>query len=113
MKKRCVWSDTPFWYYAKLQQIQDESQQNKDACDPLGCGSQLCIQGLGLALAQEGFGTAADCAGQTCALAGLDGDDCDQSNCAKQLNCHNDIGESAHNLYNLQRNPGNRDINIQ
>jgi len=87
----------------ELQQIQNEGQQNENACDPLGQRSQLGVCGLGLALAEEGLGTAADNTGQAGILARLHGDNRDQSDGAQQLNSHNDISNNTHDNNNLQK----------
>ena len=57
---------------ALVQDIQGQCQHDKHCADPFGCLRQLCVKGLCLALSHKGIGHAADGAGQTRALAGLD-----------------------------------------
>ena len=67
-----------------LQDVQCQSQHDESSANPLGSASQLGIQRLGLVSGQEGV-TAADDAGQTGVLTGLEQNSQNQSHAAQQL----------------------------
>jgi len=70
-----------------LQQVQHEGEDNESQCDPLCPTSQLCVQSLGLSGVESKVvrAVAADGAGQTGVLTGLENDDANEGETAEQL----------------------------
>ena len=75
----------PFRFGELAQDQQNDGQDQESSANPLGAAGDLGIDALGLVLGQEGIGNAADGAGQTGALAGLEQNGQDDGQAANQL----------------------------
>ena len=65
--------------------VEDKGEDNESDGDPLGGLSQLSVQRTALILGGERLRDTADSAGKTCALARLEHNDEDNSDCAEEL----------------------------
>ena len=82
-----------------VQNVQNQSQNNKDCTDPLGCLSQSSIKALGIAAGQKSLSNlTADAVGQTGVLARLEQNSQNDSQTAKQLKNGNENNNDLHDL---------------
>lgn len=79
-----------------LEKIQNEGEQNERKCDPLGPSCELGFPSLALCLKAVAVAAAADSAGETGALAGLEENDKDKCNAENQLDNSYDKLQNCH-----------------
>ena len=80
----------------KSEQVEHQRQNDKAQGDPLGHLGQLGVQSLGLALGQEGIGSAGNGTAEAGALAGLKQNDRDQENTGEKLKNGKNRGLRVH-----------------
>ena len=83
-------------YRSGLNEIENERENNKDECEPLGHLCKLCIKRLGLALGEEGLSTTGNGTGKAGALTTLHKHDNGNGETGENLKNSEDDGESRH-----------------